>query len=376
MPAHVYLLMSEEPMPVGIIGCGKISGIYLQNAPYFRHVRITACADVDEARARATAEEAGLKAMSVEDLLGSDVQIVLNLTPPEFHEALNRRILEAGKHAYCEKPLATKFEDGQATVALAKEKGLHIACAPDTVLGAGITTARRVLDEGWIGEPLGGSAFLLSHGPEGWHPNPGFFYQPGGGPLFDMGPYYLTTLVHLLGPVRRIQAIAKRFDNTRLATSPEIFGKKLPVDVDTCYFGTLEFAGGALVTANFSFDVWAHGHAPIEIYGREGSLAVPDPNTFGGPVRLLRKENRKEREWKELPLVTPYAANSRFLGVADLAAAIQEGRSCRANGELALHVLEVLCAYGASSESGKAIDITTQPELPARMPSGRPFGML
>ena len=366
----------SEFVTVGIIGCGKISGIYLRNAPHFPHVKVVACADVDVERARNVADEAGLQAMSVEDLLASEVDVVLNLTPPEFHTEINRRILEAGKHAYCEKPLAIDLEDGKATVALAKEKNLHLCCAPDTVLGAGITTARRALDEGWIGEPVGGSAFMLSHGPEGWHPNPGFYYQKGGGPLFDMGPYYLTTLFHLLGPVRRVQAIARRMNKTRTATSPELFGKKLPVDVETSYCGTLEFAGGAIVTANFSFDVWGHRHAPIEIYGREGSLGVPDPNTFGGAVRLFRPEDRNDREWKELPLQTRYIENSRFLGVADLAAAILEGRTPRANGEIGLHVLEVMCAYGTSSESGMAIEIETCPERPARMPTGRPFGMM
>lgn len=366
----------SDPVKIGIIGCGKISGIYLKNAPYFQHVRLTACADVDLERARSVAEEAGLQAMSVEDLLTSDADIVLNLTPPEFHTEINRRILEAGKHAYCEKPLAINLEDGEATVALAKEKNLHVCCAPDTVLGAGITTARRAIDEGWIGEPVGGSAFMLSHGPEGWHPNPGFYYQKGGGPLFDMGPYYLTTLVHLLGPVRRVQAVAHRMDKVRMATSAHLFGKKLPVDVETSYCGSLAFAGGALVTANFSFDVWGHQHAPIEIYGREGSLGVPDPNTFGGAVRLFRPEDRQDREWKELPLQTRYIENSRFLGVADLAAAILEGRTPRANGDIALHVLEVMCAYLTSSESGKAVDIASQPERPARMPTGRPFGMM
>lgn len=364
------------PLRAGLIGCGAISGIYLKNASTYRHVQLELCADVDAGRAQRAAEEHGLTACTVEEVLASDVDIIINLTPPAYHAELNRKILEAGKHAYCEKPLATAFEEGRALVELARERGLLLGCAPDTVLGAGISTARRILDDGWIGEPVGGTVFLLSHGPESWHPNPGFYYQPGGGPHFDMGPYYLTALVQLLGPVKCLTAMGKAMDAVRLATSAEHWGKELPVEVETTMAGVLEFHCGALVTACFSFDVWKHQHKPIEIYGRKGSLRAPDPNSFGGPVEIFRADTGKQSPWQEQALINPYVGNSRFLGVADLAAAVRDGRAARCNGDVALHVLEILCGLGESSRTGAVKELTTCPERPAAMPDGVPLGML
>lgn len=367
----------ESPLRVAIVGCGAISGIYLSNAAKYRHLRLEICADVDAGRAQETAEQHGLTAMTVDEVLASDVDIVVNLTPPAFHSSLNRAILESGKHAYCEKPLGIDLEEGRSTVELAREKGLRIGCAPDTVLGAGISTARLALDDGWIGEPVGGTVFLLTHGPEGWHPNPGFYYERGGGPLFDMGPYYLSALVQLLGPVRRLSSFGKAFDEKRVATSAQHWGKELPVEVETSMAGVLEFHSGALVTAYFSFDVWKHQHNPIEIYGRKGSLRVPDPNTFGGPVELYRPDvGKKAAEWQQLPLVNPYAENSRYLGVADLAAAVQAGREARCNGEVGLHVLEIMSGFVQSAKSGSAVEMVSCPERPLAMPDGAPAGML
>ena len=215
------------------------------------------------------------------------MDLVINLTIPEVHAKVSLDALKAGKHVYSEKPLAVSLDDGKAIMDMAKKKGKLVGCAPDTFLGAGLQTCRKLVDDGWIGKVTGGTAFLMSGGAEGWHPNPAFFYQVGAGPMFDMGPYYITALVHLLGPVKRVSAITSRAHEERIATCKEQFGKKLKVDVPTHCSGSLEFHSGATISMTISFDVKAHGHSPIELYGTEGSVKVPDPNTFGGPISVF-----------------------------------------------------------------------------------------
>jgi predicted dehydrogenase len=356
---------------VGIIGCGNISRAYLDMGQRFEILEVVACADLVAERAVARAEEYNIpRACSVEELLADpDLEIVVNLTIPHAHAALARATLEAGKHAYCEKPLAVTREEGLAVLELAQAQGLLVGCAPDTFLGGGNQTARKAIADGWIGEPIGASAYMLCHGHESWHPDPAFYYQPGGGPLFDMGPYYLTALVNLLGPVARVTASATITFPTRTITSEPKFGEVIEVQVPTHVNGILQFASGAVGTITTSFDVWAGQHPPIEIYGTEGTLSVPDPNSFGGRPRLRRAG---AEDWSELPLSHGYTEQNRGLGVADMAYALRSGRPHRASGELAYHVLEVMQSLHEAAEAGRWLDLQSTCAQPALLPLGLP----
>ncbi len=338
---------------VGIIGCGNISGIYLKNlTSVFSNVELKAVADLDPSRAKAKAEEfPGVKALTVEQLLADpSISVVVNLTIPLAHATVGRAILKAGKSLYVEKPLAVELADGEELVRLAAEKKVRIGAAPDTFLGAGIQTCRKLIEDGWIGTPIGGSAFMLCGGHEGWHPDPAFYYKPGAGPMFDMGPYYLTALTALLGPVKSLMGSAKKSFATRTIGSQPKKGEIVTVEVPTHVSAILEFEAGASVTISTSFDAFGGtSHVPIEIYGSEGTLQVPDPNTFGGPIRFRKKGSK---EWTELPLLFGYAENSRGLGVSDLATGLVEGKPHRADGALALHVLEIMHGIHRSAESG------------------------
>ena len=359
-----------DQIGVGIIGCGKISQAYFDGAKTFKVLNIVACADLNETAAQAKAEENDCEALSIDKLLAhAEIQLVINLTIPAAHAAVTSDILKAGKHAYCEKPLTVEVADARGLLVLAKSKDLLIGCAPDTFFGAGIQTCREIVDSGEIGTITSGTAFMLSAGPESWHPNPGFYYLLGGGPVLDMAPYYLTALVNLIGPIKRICAITTKAHESRIATCQERDGEVLPVEVNTHASGTLEFHSGAIITAIFSFDAHAADHSPIQLYGTKGSIKVPDPNTFGGPVqRLIAKD--KAREWEEVKLTRPYSENTRSIGVADMALAILNNRPHRASGALAFHVLEVMHAFDKSSESGRTIEIESQPERPAALPGG------
>jgi predicted dehydrogenase len=278
-----------NPINVGIIGCGNVSSQYLKAAKFFQSFQISALADLELSRAEARAAEYGVKhAMSVDDLLASDVDLIINLTIPDAHARVSKQILDAGKAVYSEKPLGTVREDAKPILDTAESKGLRVGCAPDTFLGAGLQTSRKVIDDGWIGEPLGASAFMTSRGMEMWHPDPTFFYQPGAGPLFDVGVYYVTALVHLLGPVAKVAGTAKTSFAERTVTSQPNFGAKIPVNTPTHISGLLSFESGAVGTLMTTFDVWASELPRLELYGSEGTLSVPDPNTFGGPVRIKR----------------------------------------------------------------------------------------
>ncbi len=343
---------------IGIIGCGNISGTYLTAARLFPGIEVRAVADQNPAAAEARAREFGVTAMDVDALLADPaVGIVLNLTVPGVHVAVSRQAVAAGKHVYSEKPLGVDFAEASVLAGEAAAMGVRIGCAPDTFLGGSHQAAREFLDAGKLGEPIGGTAFFMCPGHERWHPNPDFYYKKGGGPVLDMGPYYITTLVNLLGPVARVAAMAPKPRPQRTITSEPRNGEKIDVEVPTHVTGTLEFDGGAVVAISTSFDVPGHKHLPIEIYGTEGSLVVPDPNGFGGEVEFLPKGG----EWTGVPVERPWTeGNLRSLGLADMAAAIREDRPHRASGELALHVLEVMEALGRSAESGRFIDIETR----------------
>lgn len=351
---------------VGIIGCGNISQAYFNSARKLADIEIVACADLNMDVARAKAEENNVRAMTVDALLADpEIEIVINLTIPQAHAPVNMQILEAGKHAHSEKPFAITREEGRAVLDLARNKGLIVGCAPDTFLGGGLQTCRKLIDDNWIGKPIAATAVMAIPGHESWHPNPAFYYQTGGGPLFDMGPYYLTALIHLLGPVARVTAMSGRAKSTRIATSEPAYGRILPVEIDTHIAGVLEFASGAIVSMLLSFDVKKHSAHPIEIHGTEGSLKVPDPNNFGGDIQICRSGSK---EWSDVPLAFGYTDNFRCIGVADMAAAIRTGRQNRCSGELAFHVLDIMHAFGDSSREGRHATLSSSCAKPAPMP--------
>ena len=347
---------------VGFIGCGNFSGTYLKAARLFPGLVVRAVADQNPAAAEARAREFGVEAKSVDALLADPaVEIVVNLTIPAVHVAVSRQVVAAGKHVYSEKPLGVDFAEASVLADEAAAKGVRIGCAPDTFLGGSHQAAREFLDQGKLGEPVGGTAFFMCPGHERWHPNPDFYYQKGGGPVLDMAPYYVTTLVNLLGPVARVAAMAPKPRAQRTITSEPRRGEKIDVEVPTHVTGTLAFDNGAVVAISTSFDVPGHKHLPIEVYGTEGSLVVPDPNWFGGEVEFMAKGG----EWETLPVDRPWTeGNLRSLGLADMAAAIRENRPHRASGEMALHVLEVMEALSRSAESGRFIDIETRVARP------------
>ena len=368
-------MSSQRKVRVGIIGCGNILPAYINGTRKFEILELAGCADLNHQKAQEQAKEYGCTAYTVPDLIASrEVDLVINLTSPAAHAEITLAALNAGKHVHSEKPLAITLADGQRILDTAKTKGLLVGCAPDTFLGAGLQTCRKLIDDGWLGTIVSGSACMLSRGPEAWHPNPAFFYAPGAGPMFDMGPYYLTALVHLLGPVREVSAVTSKAFPERLATCKERFGELLPVQVPTHYSGTLVFHSGAVITVMISFDVHSHRHAPMELYGTHGSLSVPDPNTFGGPVEITTPIGTAG--WNPQVFSHPYPENSRSIGAADLAYAILGKRSHRCTGALAYHVLEVMHAFETSSVSGSSVVIASRPERPSALPLGLVEGRL
>ncbi|WP_181704979.1 Gfo/Idh/MocA family protein [Chthonobacter rhizosphaerae] len=352
-------------MHIGIVGCGNISDIYLTNLARLPGVAVTAVADIDPEAARAKGARHGVPALPVDALLArDDVDTVLNLTIPAAHAAVSLAALEAGKHVYTEKPLATSVEDGVRILELAEARGLRVGAAPDTILGAGVETAAELIRSGVVGEIVTGTATVLGRGMEHWHPNPGFFFQPGGGPVLDMGPYYVAALVTLLGPVRTVRATARIGRRERLVTAEgPMKGRTVAVEVPTSVNAVYTFDSGAHVTFLASWDVWAHSHVPIELHGTAASLRVPDPNFFGGIVQVADEGGA----WRDIdtaskpygrpnwPAEDPTRANWRGLGLADMAAAIAEGRPHRANGALALHTLRVMMATLQAAETDRVI---------------------
>jgi predicted dehydrogenase len=357
-----------ERVGIGVIGCGTISPAYLKAATSFPILDIRALADVNPSAAAARGAEFGIPAVSVEHLLADPaVEIVVNLTIPKVHVEVGLAAVRAGKHVHSEKPLGITASEARRLLDAAAGRGVRVGCAPDTFLGGAHQTCRALVDEGAIGEPVGGTAVFLCPGHERWHPNPGFYYLEGGGPMLDMGPYYITDLVNLLGPVARVAGMTSRLRPERTITSEPLQGQRIPVAVATHVAGTLQFASGAIVSIAMSFDVPKHKHVPIELYGTEASLIVPDPNFFGGEIERAVPGG----DWQPVEVRHPYAdGNYRSIGVADMARAIRTGQPHRASGELAFHVLEVMEAFGRSSEAGSFVDIASRPERPAPLAAG------
>ncbi len=367
----------SDRVRVGLVGCGAISANYLKNARNLPILEVVACADLVEDRARSRAQEFGIpRVLDVGELLRDpDVDVVLNLTVPAAHGPLALAALEAGKHVYNEKPLATSREEGARLLEAARAAGKRIGCAPDTFLGAGLQTARQVIDVGLIGQPVGFSACMLGRGPEHFHPDPAFFYQPGGGPMFDMGPYYVTALLNLLGPVRRYGGLATVAISERVVGSGPREGERILVRTPDHVCGVLEFECGAAGTLVTSFAV-AHGvyerQFPITVYGTEGALKVPDPNHFDGQVQVRRVE---DDEWQDVPhaFATGYG---RSVGLADMAAALRSGRPHRAGAEQALAALDLMEGFLDASREGRALTPTVTYQRPAPMVAELPFGCL
>jgi predicted dehydrogenase len=366
-----------EKVKVGVIGCGAISGAYLGMAKNFPTVEIAAVADLDMARAQAAAEKYGVpRTLSVDQLIEDpEIEIVLNLTIPKAHVPVALKALEAGKHTFCEKPLGIDREEGRKVIELAKKKKLRVGCAPDTFMGAGIQTARKLIDDGTIGRPLAFTAYMMGRGHESWHPSPEFYYEVGGGPMFDMGPYYLTALLNLFGPVKRISGIGSIAIPERTITSEPKKGKKITVETPDHIVGLMEFENGAVGTIIQSFAIIEGGYSgshPIIVNGTEGALLVPDPNTFDGIVKLKKLG---EKEAVEMPhtFVTGYG---RSVGLADMAVALRSGRAHRANGDQAFAVLDLMQGFLDSSAAGKMISPATKYQRPAAMPADSPFGQL
>jgi predicted dehydrogenase len=357
--------MSGGVMNVGVIGVGVISAQYFESLKRLPNLRLVAVADLNEARAAEVAAEQGVVARSVDELLESDdIEAVINLTIPAAHVEVGLRALAAGKHVFAEKPLGLSTAEARPLVE-AQKNGTRVGSAPDTVLGTGIQTARKVIDDGTIGELLGASVHWSAPGHERWHPAPAFYYQPGGGPLYDMGPYYLTSLVHLLGPVTKVSGVARRSNRERvIATGPNA-GTALPVDVDTHITALLEHASGVASSVTVSFEVWATRSPLFEVYGSQGTLAVPDPNRFSEPVEVF---TASAGEWAEVPASAGYRDAGRGYGLADMAAAIAEGRPHRASAELAFHVLDIMESIMTAAAEGRVVELSSTAPRPEPLP--------
>ena len=362
--------MSRAATRVAIIGCGVIAPVYAKTLARLGDVELVACADGVPARAEQFAHAHGGRAMDMAEILDDPtIDAVVNLTPPLAHAQVSSAALSAGKATFSEKPLAVHFPEGQALVQLAAERGVRFGCAPDTFLGAGLQTARASIDRGDIGEPVAACAFMLGAGPERWHPNPEFFYQHGAGPLFDMGPYYLTALVQLLGPAASVTASGRATSERRTIHSKDRRGEEFGVEIPTHVSSLVSFADGPMATVVTSFDAQATEYRNIEIYGTEGTLAVPDPNRFGGLVRIRAFA---DRDWREVEMLRPNIPQQRGIGLADMLWAQRTGRPHRASADLALHVLEIMTAAIDSAASGRRIDLATTCAPSAPLPCDLP----
>jgi predicted dehydrogenase len=358
-----------DDIRIGVIGCGNISTTYFSFAPLFRGLRVTACADANPAAAAKRAAEFGVAAATVEGLLADPaIDLVINLTVPEAHFAVSLAAVEAGKHVYSEKPLTLSLAVGLALKAAAEARGLSVGCAPDTFMGGAHQQAREIVDSGRIGRVTAGTAHVMSHGMEHWHPNPDFFFLPGGGPMLDLGPYYIANLVNLLGPVRRVAALATAATPTRtILTEGPRRGEAIPVGTPTNIHALLDFTAGATITLSTSWDVWAHRHGSMELYGTEGTVFLPDPNFFGGRLETAGRDGdiAAVEPW-EHPLGVPNQehpqgarANYRSIGLADMVAAIREGRDARCSLDRALHGVDVMTSILKSAETGQFVDLVT-----------------
>jgi predicted dehydrogenase len=364
-----------DKIKVGIIGCGNIVGQYLTHGRKFPILDIVAVADMFVERAQAKAKEFNVpKACTVDELLADEsIQLVINLTIPAAHAEIAIKAIQAGKHVLSEKPLGINREEGKAILAAAKKHKRRVGCAPDTFFGAGHQTARKAIDDGLIGRPVAATAYMMCRGHESWHPDPGFFYKPGGGPMLDMGPYYVTDLTQLLGPVTRVVGSAVIAIPERTITSQPKNGQKITVETPDHIAGNLEFASGAVATVITSFAVFgAENASPITIFGTEGTLKVPDPNGFDGEVKLLR---RGQKDWETLPF-QHRIGYGRSVGAADMAHAIRSGREHRASGERAFNTLDIMLAFLDNGSTGKPVKIKSKYTQPAPLPLNLAEGVL
>ena len=361
-------------MKVGIIGCGNISETYFNCQKIFNNFEIIACADLNNEFAIKSAEQFNVKALSVDDILSNkDIGLIINLTIPSAHKEIIVKSLNAGKHCFSEKPLAMNMEEGLEIQKLSNEKKLYVGCAPDTFLGAAGQNARKLIEEDKIGKVVLGTFNLMSHGMEHWHPNPDFFFKPGAGPVFDVGVYYLTQLINLIGPVKSISSISGTATPERIITSEPRNGEKIVVETPTTLMGSLEFHNNAKIQFFCSWDVWKHKHSTIELYGLEGSMIVPDPNFFSGDILL----SKKDEDWQiinndSMLLGIPNKtdndgskiANYRGIGLSDMIDAINNQRQARCSLDLAMHVLEVMEGIITSSELNEVYHLKSKPIQP------------
>lgn len=360
---------------VGIIGCGNISAAYLRLAPLYRGINIRAVSDQSMDAAKERAVEFSVAALSVDEILSdSSIDLIINLTVPDAHFSVSRQILQAGKHVYSEKPFVLSLQEAEELSQLAAKNGLRIGSAPDTFLGGAHQQARQLLDDGAIGRVVAGSVHVMGHGMEDWHPNPDFFFQPGAGPILDVGPYYLTNLVQLIGPVKRVAALSSSATATRTITSEERHGEIITVNTPTNIHALLEFAQGATITLSASWDIWAHKHRNMELYGTEGSLIIPDPNFFGGQLEMASREGDfspvpiSEHAFgrpNEIDINHGWLANYRAAGLADMIQAIQNNTEHRCALDLATHVIEAMTAILQSGETGEYVTLASSCQRPA-----------
>lgn len=354
---------------MAVVGAGMISSIYLANLTGFKNVKVKAVADIIPEKAQKMAGDFNIeKSCSVEEVLEDpSIDLIVNLTVPKAHAEVALKSVNAGKHVYSEKPLATNREDGKKLLEAAKIHGVKVGNAPDTFLGGGFQTSRKLIDDGWIGKPIAAVAFRADHGPDE-HPNAAFFYQKGGGPLFDMGPYYLTDLVNVLGPAKKVTALTQTSFSERTELSKAPWGKKVNVEVPTLITGAIEFHSGVLCSTVNSFDVWATHLPHIEIYGTTGSISIPNPNRFGGITKIKRID---QEEWVDVPPMGGFQndmADYRGIGVLDMVLSILNGREHRANLELAFHVLDIMQSYYDSAQAEKAVRVESTCRKPAALP--------
>jgi predicted dehydrogenase len=360
-----------RPLRVGVVGLGSVSGPYLANLLRSELVEVVACSDAVVERAAQRAAEYGVpRVLATEDLLADPgIDLVVNLTVPAAHAPITLAALRAGKHVWSEKPLAISRDEGEEVLREARERDLEVGCAPDTVLGAGLQTARRLIDSGAIGEPLAATACFMTSGPDTWHPDPAFFFRPGAGPLLDIGPYALTSLISFLGPVRRVTASGRVLFTERTVARGPRQGETIVVGTDTLVAGVLEHSAGAISTLVTAFGAWGGTQPDLEVFGSDGVLDAPNPNGFGGPVRL--RTHVGQGGWQDVPLAydhTDGCRNCRGIGVAEMALAIAAGQAPRASGELAYHVLDVMLALGESAAEGRHVEVASTCHRPPALP--------
>ena len=355
--------MSFAPMKVGVIGCGMISDWYFKAAQRFKQMEIVACGDLNAESAKKQGEAYNIPVREVDAIYDDPaIELILNLTPPKAHYAVSKRALESGKHVYSEKPLSVNLADARELLNLAAEKGLRVCAAPDTFLGGGPQTARKLIDDGWIGRPFAGTAIFMSRGPEKW-PHAPAFYDIGAGPMLDYAPYFVTQLINLFGPAKYVTASVTKSTEFRVG-GPETVPHVFPVNVPTFQSGIIEFASGVQITMIGSFDSYRHTHPSIEIYGTNGTLTMHNPNYFGGSVKIFR---RGYEAWQEIPTAFDYNTDARSIGVADLIESIRLGRKGRVSGEMSLHALEIMLSFERAAGEKRRIELETTCERPAPM---------